>query len=148
VVILTSNIGSQYITELGSDYERMRQRVLESLREHFRPEFLNRIDEIIIFRNLAREDLKAIVDIQARLLQSRLKDKGLEIELAPEVKEYLSERGFDQVYGARPLKRVIEKSVYDALAQRILEGDFTEGDVITIGLDRRKGELTFTRKRK
>ncbi|MDD5223856.1 MAG: AAA family ATPase, partial [bacterium] len=148
VVIMTSNIGSQYITELGSDYEKMRQRVLEALREHFRPEFLNRIDEIIIFRNLAREDLKAIVDIQAQLLQRRLKDKGLEIELAPEVKEYLSERGFDPIYGARPLKRVIEKSVYDALAEKILEGDFTEGDVITIGLDRRKGELTFTRKRK
>ena len=148
VVIMTSNIGSQYITELGSDYERMRKRVLEALREQFRPEFLNRIDEIIIFRNLAREDLKAIVDIQIQLLQRRLKDRGLEIELAPEVKEYLSERGFDPVYGARPLKRVIEKTVYDALAQRILEGDFSEGDVIAIGLDRRKGELTFTRRQK
>jgi ATP-dependent Clp protease ATP-binding subunit ClpB len=148
VVIMTSNIGSQDIAELGSDYEKMRKRVLESLRDKFRPEFLNRIDEIIIFRNLAREDLKLIVDIQAKLLQRRLQEKGLAVELSPEVKEYLAERGFDPVYGARPLKRVIEKSIYDVLAQRILEGDFAEGDMIAIGLDRRKGELTFTRRQK
>jgi len=148
VVIMTSNIGSQDIAELGSDYEKMRKRVLESLRDKFRPELLNRIDEIIIFRNLAREDLKSIVDIQAKLLQRRLQEKGLAVELSPEVKEYLAERGFDPVYGARPLKRVIEKSIYDVLAQRILEGDFAEGDMIAIGLDRRKGELTFTRRQK
>jgi len=77
-----------------------------------------------------------------------LQEKGLAVELSPEVKEYLAERGFDPVYGARPLKRVIEKSIYDVLAQRILEGDFAEGDMIAIGLDRRKGELTFTRRQK
>ena len=145
VVIMTSNIGSQNIAELGDDYERMRKQVTESLRDYFRPEFLNRLDDIVIFRNLTRESLKAIVDIQAEHLARRLRGKNIRIELTPEAKEILGERGWDPVYGARPLKRVIEKLIYDPLAEKILEGEFTEGDTIAIGVDTRRGEISFRR---
>ena len=143
VVIMTSNIGSQSIAELGDDYERMRKQVMESLRDYFRPEFLNRLDDIVIFRNLTRENLKAIVEIQAGHLARRLREKGIKITLAAGAKDLLGERGWDPVYGARPLKRVIEKQIYDPLAEKILEGDFSEGDTISVEVDTRKGGMIF-----
>ncbi len=136
VIIMTSNIGSDVIQEMGSsDYEAMRQAVVSVLRDHFRPEFLNRIDEIIIFHGLSRAQIKSIVDIQLRSLQERLGRRKLKVELGDEAKELLAEKGWDQVYGARPLKRAIQKLVLDPLAMDVLQGKFHEGDTISVDKD-------------
>jgi len=131
VIIMTSNIGSRWIEEL-SDREKIRQKIREALRSHFRPEFLNRIDEIIVFNRLTQEDIKKIVDIQMGLVQKRLSEKKIEIFLTPKAKEFLAERGYDPVFGARPLKRIIQREVLDPLAMKILEGEFQEGDRIKV----------------
>jgi ATP-dependent Clp protease ATP-binding subunit ClpB len=122
VIIMTSNVGSDVIQEMGSaDYEAMRQAVVGVLRDHFRPEFLNRIDEVIIFHGLSRAQIKSIVDIQLRSLQKRLGGRKLKVELSEEAKELLAEKGWDQVYGARPLKRAIQKLVLDPLSMDVLQ---------------------------
>ena len=131
VVIMTSNVGSRWIEELSSK-EEIKQKIREALRAQFRPEFLNRIDEIIVFNRLTPEDIKKIVDIQLRLVQERLSEKQIEIFLAPKAKEFLAERGYDPVFGARPLKRVIQREILDPLAMQILEGKFKEGDCIKV----------------
>lgn len=142
VVIMTSNIGSQYIVEVEHNEEEMRRRVMEALRAHFRPEFLNRVDDIVIFHPLDADILKKIVDIQVGLVQKRLADKKIEIELTDAAKEFLAEEGFDLVYGARPLKRVIQRDVLNPLAAKILSGEVREGQKVVIdGKDRR---LVFT----
>ncbi len=142
VVIMTSNIGSQYIVEVEHNEEEMRRHVMEALRAHFRPEFLNRVDDIVIFHPLDADLLKKIVDIQVGLVQKRLADKKLEIELTDAAKELLAEEGFDLVYGARPLKRVIQRDVLNPLAAKILSGEVREGQKVVIdGKDRR---LVFT----
>ncbi len=144
VVIMTSNIGSQWITDLGEkDYEEMKRRVMEAVRAHFKPEFLNRIDELIIFHGLGMEEIKAIVEIQVRKLEQRLKERRIELKITEQAKEWLAREGFDPAYGARPLKRVIQKEIQDKLALKILEGKFKEGDTVTVGVDERKGELIF-----
>ncbi len=136
VIIMTSNVGSDVIQEMGSaDYEAMRQAVVGVLRDHFRPEFLNRIDEVIIFHGLSRAQIKSIVDIQLRSLQERLAGRKLKVELSEEAKELLAEKGWDQVYGARPLKRAIQKLVLDPLSMDVLQGKFHEGDTITVDKD-------------
>jgi len=136
VIIMTSNVGSDVIQEMGSaDYEAMRQAVVGVLRDHFRPEFLNRIDEVIIFHGLSRAQIKSIVDIQLRSLQERLGRRKLKVELSDEAKELLAEKGWDQVYGARPLKRAIQKLVLDPLAMDVLQGKFHEGDTISVDKD-------------
>ncbi|MBZ0221155.1 MAG: ATP-dependent chaperone ClpB [Candidatus Methylomirabilis sp.] len=133
VIIMTSNIGSQYITELGeSEYEEIRKRVMEVLRVTFKPEFLNRIDDIIIFHPLTREHMKSIVEIQILGLQRILRDKNIELELTPAAREYFADKGYDPVYGARSLKRLLQKEVQDALALKFLEGEFGEGDRVLI----------------
>jgi ATP-dependent Clp protease ATP-binding subunit ClpB len=109
--------------------------VLETLRQHFRPEFLNRVDEIIVFHALARAHMKQIIDIQLRGLMKRLADRKIKVELTDEAKEFLVQEGYDPVYGARPLKRTIQKRVLDPLAMRVLEGEFTEGDHILVGVE-------------
>ena len=148
VIIMTSNIGSQYITDLGDkDYEEMRRRVLEALRATFRPEFLNRIDDIVIFHSLTKEHLKKIVDIQLKRIRALLKEKGLDIVLTDRAKEVITERGYDPVYGARPLKRVLQKMVQDRIALEILKGTYLEGDLIVVDADE-KGELVFRKERK
>jgi len=146
ILIMTSNLGSQFIMEMGEGRrEEMRQRVDELLHTQFRPEFLNRIDEIIIFHALGREHLARIVDIQAELLTKRLAEQKFTIELTPAAKEFLIEVGYDPQFGARPLKRAIQRHVQDALAMRILSGAFAEGDRIVVDkgaagkLDFRKG---------
>ena len=144
VVIMTSNIGSQWIVDLGEkDYEEMRRRVMEALRAHFKPEFLNRIDDIIIFHGLGIEQIKVIVEIQLKKLQQRLLEKGIQLKATDKAKEFLAKEGFDPSFGARPLKRVIQKEIQDKLAINILEGKFKEGNVVTADLDSRKGELVF-----
>jgi len=144
VVIMTSNIGSQWIMDLGEkDYEEMRRRVMDAVKAHFKPEFLNRIDELIIFHSLGLAQIKAIVEIQVKKLEQRLTEKRIQLKMTEKAKEWLAKEGFDPAYGARPLKRVIQKEIQDKLAMKLLEGKFKEGDMITADLDDRKGKLVF-----
>jgi ATP-dependent Clp protease ATP-binding subunit ClpB len=141
VVIMTSNVGSNWIKDLGID--NARDHVMAELNRQFRPEFLNRIDEIILFRALSREHLREVVDIQLRTLKSRLSERNIQIEVTDEAKTKLAEEGFDPVLGARPLKRVIQRRIQNVMALRILRGEIKEGErvLIDVGPD---GELTFT----
>jgi ATP-dependent Clp protease ATP-binding subunit ClpB len=144
VVIMTSNIGSQWIMDLGEkDYEEMRRRVMDAVKAHFKPEFLNRVDELVIFHSLGLEQIKAIVEIQVKKLEKRLLEKRIQLKMTERAKEWLAKEGFDPAYGARPLKRVIQKEIQDKLALRILEGKFKDGSTITAEVDDRKGELVF-----
>jgi ATP-dependent Clp protease ATP-binding subunit ClpB len=132
VVIMTSNIGSQFIQDYQHDETEMRRRVTEAMRQHFRPEFLNRVDDTIIFHPLDTEMLKRIVDIQVALVRKRLADRKIEIELTDSAKRLLAEEGFDLVYGARPLKRVVQRDVLNPLAAKILAGQVREGARIVV----------------
>jgi ATP-dependent Clp protease ATP-binding subunit ClpB len=140
VVIMTSNIGSQFLAE-GVDEDVARERVMAALREHFRPEFLNRVDEIVVFHRLSREDLDRIVDLQLARLQERLRGRGITLEVTPAAREALAAEGYDPVYGARPLKRVIQKRIQDALALKLLAGEFRDGARIEV--DAVDGQLVF-----
>jgi ATP-dependent Clp protease ATP-binding subunit ClpB len=149
VVIMTSNLGSAFITERtlaegGSMDEGTRRQVMDVLREHFRPEFLNRIDEIIFFHALSREHMKQIIDIQLRGLTRRLEERKIHVVLTEAAKEHLVREGYDPAYGARPLKRAIQRQVLDPLALRVLEGTFGEGDSVTV--DTSGGALTFEKR--
>jgi ATP-dependent Clp protease ATP-binding subunit ClpB len=130
VVIMTSNLASQYLT--GDITEGVRRQVTDALREHFRPEFLNRIDEVIFFHALDRQHLKQIVDIQIGSLVRRLEERKIFVRLTEAAREFLVREGYDPIYGARPLKRTIQRRVLDPLALRVLEGDFLEGDTVTV----------------
>jgi ATP-dependent Clp protease ATP-binding subunit ClpB len=142
VVIMTSNIGSNLIAEMDTDeYDAMREAITGVLRENFRPELLNRIDEVIIFRGLTRDQIKDIATLQLHALQRRLSDRKLKIELSDDAKELLAEQGWDAVYGARPLKRAIQKSILDPLALDVLQGRFHEGD--TVHVERNADKLVF-----
>jgi ATP-dependent Clp protease ATP-binding subunit ClpB len=137
VVIMTSNLGSQYISEhtsaeTGALDEGTRRQVMDALRAHFRPEFLNRIDEIIFFHALGREDIKRIIEIQIRSLMKRLEERKIHVELTEAAKDQLVEDGYDPSYGARPLKRAIQRQVLDPLALQVLEGRFVEGDTVVV----------------
>ncbi len=140
VLIMTSNLGSEYIQLELSD-SVVRERVLTSVRAHFRPEFLNRVDEIVVFTRLTKGQVRTIVDIQLDLVRRRLDDRRITLQITDAAKLVLAEEGYDPVYGARPLKRVIQKRLADPLATKILEGVYTEGDLITV--DAAGGELTF-----
>jgi len=142
IVVMTSNVGTQWIQELGGrDDEEMRKRVTEALRGQFRPEFLNRIDEIVVFNSLTLDRIKEIVDIQLRSMQAMLRDRKMAVELTEKAKELIAREGFDPVYGARPLKRTLQREVQNPLAVGILEGKFEEGD--TVRVDVKEGKLTF-----
>ncbi|MCM8818524.1 MAG: ATP-dependent chaperone ClpB [Candidatus Omnitrophica bacterium] len=143
VIIMTSNIGSQFIISF-KDEKLIREKIMEGLKSKFRPEFLNRIDEIIIFNKLKKEDILKIVDIQISYLQKRLEDKKIKIELTQNAKQYIAEKGYDENFGARPLKRLIQKELENPLAIKILSGNFKEGDTIII--DFKDGVLTFQKK--
>ncbi len=146
VVIMTSNIGSQWITELaGRDDAEMERRVMEAMRAHFRPEFLNRVDDIIIFHSLDRQHIARIIDIQLARFRKRLAERGLGLELTPAAIDKLAAAGYDPVYGARPLKRAIQKYLQDPLATALLKGEFGEGD--TIVADAGPGDEMAFRKR-
>jgi ATP-dependent Clp protease ATP-binding subunit ClpB len=138
VVIMTSNIGSQFLSEPSADgtiSEGVQRQVLAALRADFRPEFLNRIDEIIFFHPLGRAHMKQIVDIQVAGLMKRLADRKMHVNLSEAAKEYLVREGYDPAYGARPLKRTIQRKVLDPLALRVLQGAFLDGDTIAVDLD-------------
>jgi ATP-dependent Clp protease ATP-binding subunit ClpB len=140
ILIMTSNVGSQFIVA-EADEEKMREEIEEVLAATFKPEFLNRIDDTVIFRRLTREDISRIVELQVAQLTARVRERGIEIELTDDARTLLGNLGYDPTYGARPLKRVIQKRLVDKLALRILEGEFGEGDVVAV--DAADGELTF-----
>jgi len=142
VVIMTSNLGSQWFTELGPDHENeIRQRVTDALRVQFRPEFLNRVDEVIIFHSLSRDQIMQIVDIQMRSLRRRLEERHMTVDLTEAAKELLVNEGFDPNYGARPLKRTIQRRILDPLAFKVLDGTFKDGDRVTV--DARDDGIVF-----
>jgi ATP-dependent Clp protease ATP-binding subunit ClpB len=143
IVIMTSNTGSRWIKELG--IEAARERVMEELDRTFRPEFLNRIDEIILFRSLTKEDLTNIVDIQMRHLRELLAERQINLELNGSARQHLADAGYDPVYGARPLKRVIQREVQDPLALALLRGEFTAGD--TVQVSAQNGQVMFEKVR-
>jgi ATP-dependent Clp protease ATP-binding subunit ClpB len=149
VVIMTSNLGSHVIQELASQgsseatYERMKSAVMESVQQHFRPEFINRVDDIVVFHPLGREQLRAIVGIQLGYLRKRLADRDMELTLDDAARDLLGEAGFDPVYGARPLKRAIQQQIENPLAQRILRGEFGPGTKIAVTVE--GGALRFTK---
>ena len=143
VLIMTSNIGSHIIKELaGKDKEKMTSGVIEMLQATFRPEFLNRIDEVIIFNSLGKQEIKSIVDIQIGYLTKRLQDRKISLNLTNGTREFLADIGFDPVYGARPLKRVIQHHIEDELAQRILSGDIADGDTVNVAVE--DGKVAFS----
>jgi ATP-dependent Clp protease ATP-binding subunit ClpB len=137
VVIMTSNIGSQFL--LGNNYDP--DRAMDALRAHFRPEFLNRVDEIISFNALSREDLGEIVLIQANRLRKLLADRGIDLQLSDTAVQHLADEGYDPAYGARPIKRTLQRLIADPLSLRILQGDFTDGDTVLV--DANNSGLTF-----
>ncbi len=146
VICMTSNVGSQWIFELGKEQEEeMRERVMTAVKANFKPEFLNRINDIIIFHKLGREEISKIVDLQVEYLKMRLKEKKIDIEITNKAKELLANKGYEPAYGARPLERVIKKDIQDKLAMKLLSREFKEGDFILI--DAKGDELTFKKKK-
>ena len=143
VIVMTSNLGSQMIQELAGEqnYERMKSAVMEVVTQHFRPEFINRVDDVVVFHPLGREHIRRIVDIQLGYLHNRLADRDMKITLTDAARDKLAEAGFDPVYGARPLKRAIQQRVENPLAREILEGRFKPGDTIEVAVER--DELEF-----
>jgi ATP-dependent Clp protease ATP-binding subunit ClpB len=149
IVIMTSNIGSHRILEYrgafeGEAYERMKAAVLEEMRHHFRPEFLNRVDEIIVFHALSEEHLKQIVEIQLDRLRQRLAERHISLELTDAARTHLVRMGYDPLYGARPLKRAIQREIETPLGRRILKGEVRDGQTVLVDLDQKSGELNFT----
>src|SRR5690349_19307319 len=143
VVILTSNLGSQHVA--GGDHDEEKWRVNEAIRAELRPELLNRIDEVVVFHSLGREELARIVDIQLARLGKLLADKQLRLELSDRAKLAVGAAGYDPVYGARPLKRALQRLVLDPLAMKVLQGDFHPGDTIRVDAGKSDDVLTFTR---
>ena len=145
VIIMTSNLGSQVIQEYAGEgnYARMKSAVMEIVQQSFRPEFINRIDDIVVFHPLGAAQIRAIVDIQLLYLRKRLQERNMELTLDDAARDRLGEAGFDPVYGARPLKRVVQQQIENPLAQRILQGQFAPGDRVTVTL--RDGELAFAK---
>ncbi|MHC1585149.1 MAG: ATP-dependent chaperone ClpB [Candidatus Syntropharchaeia archaeon] len=144
VIIMTSNIGSQYILdylERGGEYEEMKEKVLGELRLHFRPEFLNRIDEIVVFHALTKEHLKKIVEIQIDRLRERLKERRIELELTEGAKEYLADAGYSPVYGARPLRRLIQTEIETPMSKLIIKGEVKESSKVVVDFE--EGKITF-----
>ena len=146
VIVMTSNLGSQHIQELGNDdsreaYTQMKAVVMSVVQSHFRPEFINRLDDIVVFHPLDKQQIKSIARIQLRGLEKRLSERGIRIELSDKAFELLGNVGFDPVYGARPLKRAIQQQLENPLAQAILSGRFGNGD--TVRVDAEGGKLVF-----
>src|SRR2546425_4036129 len=147
IIIMTSNIGSHLILEYrgklqGDQYERMKESVLDAMRRHFRPEFLNRVDEIIVFHSLSEEDLKKIVEIQLDRLRARLAERRITLELTDQAKTHLAQTGYDSVYGARPLKRAIQREIETPLSRLILKGEVKDNSLVRASLS--GGEITFS----
>jgi ATP-dependent Clp protease ATP-binding subunit ClpB len=142
IVIMTSNLGSQWIMERGLSADEIRERVMDAVRSHFRPELINRIDEIVIFQSLGLDQIQKIVEIQLSGLRKRLAERKMSLQLTPAAEQELARAGFDPLYGARPLKRVIQKSLVQPLAVRLLQGQFRDSDTIVVDANA-AGELEF-----
>jgi ATP-dependent Clp protease ATP-binding subunit ClpB len=143
VIIMTSNVGSQYILDVAGDNEQMRSRVMEAMRGTFRPEFLNRIDEMIIFHGLSKTELRQIVQLQVKRLEKRLAERKMSLKLSESAIDFLAEIGYDPVYGARPLKRGIQRELETQMAKGILRGDFADGETIFVDIENER--LAFKR---
>ena len=143
LIIMTSNLGAEYLVSQpeGQDSDAVRDEVMAVVRAHFRPEFLNRVDEIVLFHRLQRDQMGAIVDIQVKRLDKLLEERKIVLEITPEARDFLAEKGYDPAYGARPLKRVIQKLLQDPLAGRILAGTVKDGNVVRV--ERGANELLF-----
>ncbi|NLW98252.1 MAG: ATP-dependent Clp protease ATP-binding subunit [Actinomycetales bacterium] len=154
VIIMTTNLGTRDISRAAmgfsagpdtrSEYDRMKAKVQDELKQHFRPEFLNRVDDIIVFPQLTQTEIETIVDLEIAKLGKRLKDKDMAITLEPAAKTLLAQRGYDPVLGARPLRRTIQREIEDALSERILYGELKAGDLITVGVEGEGGDAVFT----
>jgi ATP-dependent Clp protease ATP-binding subunit ClpC len=154
VIIMTTNLGTRDISKgsLGfsagadtrSDYERMKNKVTDELKQHFRPEFLNRVDDTIVFPQLTQEEIVAIVDLEIAKLDKRLKDKDMGIELTTEAKNALAKKGYDPVLGARPLRRTIQREIEDVLSEKILYGELKAGELVLVNADGEGKSATFT----
>jgi ATP-dependent Clp protease ATP-binding subunit ClpB len=145
IIIMTSNIGSPLLIENASDTgviaEDVRKKVMAEMRAHFRPEFLNRVDDIVLFKPLTLAEIKRIVELQLKLLRARLADRRIELELSDAAKEHIAREGYDPVYGARPLKRFLQRHIETPLSRKLISGEITDGSRITV--DFKKGELLF-----
>jgi ATP-dependent Clp protease ATP-binding subunit ClpB len=141
VVVMTSNIGSHFFFQDDLSPDQQRELVLSEVRQTFRPEFLNRVDEIIVFHPLGKDEIAGIVDIQLRQLQQRLAERKLSVSLTPSAREYLAVKGYDPQFGARPLKRLIQREIQDVLAMKLLSGEIRDGDAIEV--DRNAEGLEF-----
>jgi ATP-dependent Clp protease ATP-binding subunit ClpB len=147
VIIMTSNLGSQWIQQFGTgDYAKMRAKVMETLKESFKPEFLNRIDEIIIYHALPLERIKQIIDIQLEGLEARLAELHIMLTVTDKARDYLARDGYDPAYGARPLKRTLQRKIQDPLALMLLDGKFSEGDTALVDLSIEKEGLVIRKK--
>ena len=160
MIVMTSNVGAEMIkrqTQLGftarrdeeqsaeAAYQAMREKLLEQLRKIFRPEFLNRVDGVIVFRSLSKEEITQIVDLELAKVQERLKEHALTLEATPEAKQKLADEGYDPEFGARPLRRVIQNRVEDALSDALLAGKFQQGDTVIVDVDE-SGAIVLRRK--
>jgi ATP-dependent Clp protease ATP-binding subunit ClpB len=143
VIVMTSNLGSQLIQELhGEDnYARMKNAVLEVVQGHFRPEFINRLDELVVFHPLAKDQIRAIARLQIRHLEKRLAERDLKLEVSEAALDYLGNYGYDPVYGARPLKRAVQSLIENPLAREILEGRYLPGQTVRVGVE--AGRVVF-----
>jgi ATP-dependent Clp protease ATP-binding subunit ClpB len=144
IVIMTSNLGSQHITEQGLPWPEIQHRVMEALRTTFRPELLNRIDEVVIFHPLGLEQIERIVDIQIHHVRERLRERKITLNLTDSAREHIAREGFDPVYGARPLRRAIQQQIVQPLAMQLLRGTFHDGDHILVDVE--QDQLVFRRK--
>jgi len=143
VIVMTSNLGSQMIQEMSGEenYDAMKSAVMEVVGSHFRPEFINRVDDVVVFHPLGREQIRAIAGLQINILQARLQEREIGLQLSDAALDLIGEAGFDPVYGARPLKRAIQSQLENPLAQEILAGRFGPGD--TVRVDVQDGQLVF-----
>jgi ATP-dependent Clp protease ATP-binding subunit ClpB len=140
---MTSNIASQIILGFkGQDYEKMKSQALEVLRQSFRPEFLNRVDEVVVFHPLTRDELRQIVDVQMVRLRQRLEERKIQLELTDKARDYLAEHGYDPSYGARPLKRLIQRELETALGRKLLSGEIRDNTRVTVDADARGLEFS------
>jgi len=132
VIIMTSNLGSQRVHDHQGSYDEMKDLVMESVTAHFRPEFINRVDDIVVFHALAEQHVRAIADIQIQILRKRLKQQNIELDVDASALDVVGKTGFDPVYGARPLKRAIQTMLENPLAQKLLAGEFGSGDIVVV----------------
>jgi ATP-dependent Clp protease ATP-binding subunit ClpB len=145
ILVLTSNLGSSVISDFTLSEEERREEVMATVRSHFKPEFLNRLDDIVVFHALTAQDLAAIVDIQLGRLRTRLADRRLSLEVTEPAVHWLGEHGFDPIYGARPLRRLVQSAIGDSLAKALLAGEITDGDTVRVDLSDAKDGLSVAR---